>query len=523
MKINNLRIGTRLNLGFSVILALLVTVTVLAGWQASKLWAVAENYSVQLMPQTAAVFDFSGAIRDLRRYESQYVLWAPNAKEIKLTPPITESIVMGTSQARKALLDCHRLALNTAADTRCTDLSNLLDTYLAAQAKVVASVKPSETNPDTLLAAKNLIWLGASYSSFKQLNVGFNDWKAETQKLSDQAVTDANDTYRKSRLWQAVCACCALIIGFVIAFVIKRSIVAPIQISLDIANAVAAGDLRSTITVDSKDELAQLLMALKVMQTKLAEVVGDVHRNADGVASASAQVAQGNADLSTRTEQQAASLEETAASMTQLTEVVRQNADNANMASKLAASASSMATMGGDDVGKMIGTIQRISQGSGKISEITALIEGIAFQTNILALNAAVEAARAGEQGKGFAVVASEVRSLAQRSAAAAKEIKELISTSVVMIDQGSTEAVAVGKTMEGIKLAVHQVSGVVVEIANASHEQRQGIEQVNQAVNQMDSMTQQNAALVEEATAAAQSLEHQAAALKTAVAVFQL
>jgi methyl-accepting chemotaxis protein len=248
-----------------------------------------------------------------------------------------------------------------------------------------------------------------------------------------------------------------------------------------------------------------------------------VRTGADSIATASSEIAAGNFDLSSRTEQQASSLEETAASMTQLTETVRQNSDNARQANTLALRASGMADAGNEAVLGMIQTIGQISGSSNKISEITGVIEGIAFQTNILALNAAVEAARAGEEGRGFAVVASEVRSLAQRSATAAKQIKDLIGSSVEIIQNAAKQADDVGATMAQVNLAIKQVSDIVGEIAAASEEQSRGIEQVNLAVNQMDEVTQQNAALVEEAAAAARSLEEQANDLKDAVAVFKL
>jgi len=251
--------------------------------------------------------------------------------------------------------------------------------------------------------------------------------------------------------------------------------------------------------------------------------VRGIKRSAESVAIASHQIASGNADLSARTEEQAASLEETASSMTQLTETVKQNADNAQQANTLATRATGMADAGNDAVQHMVATIEQISGSSSRVSDITGVIEGIAFQTNILALNAAVEAARAGEQGRGFAVVATEVRNLAQRSASAAKEIKELIGTSVSMIHDSEQQAADVGATMGQVKQAIKQVSDIVAEIAAASREQSQGIEQVNVAIGQMEGVTQQNAALVEQAAAASHSLEEQAGHLQAAMSAFKL
>ncbi|KAE8758444.1 HAMP domain-containing protein [Paraburkholderia madseniana] len=302
-----------------------------------------------------------------------------------------------------------------------------------------------------------------------------------------------------------------------------RAISSPLNKAVDVANQIANGKLENRIVVDSQGEFGQLLEALKRMDQQLSNTIRGIKGSTESVTVASREIASGNTDLSARTEEQAASLEETAASMTQLTETVKQNADNARQANALATNATDMADTGNDAVQSMVGTIGKISASSSKISEITGVIEGIAFQTNILALNAAVEAARAGEQGRGFAVVASEVRSLAQRSATAAKEIKELIGSSVAMVQDGSKQAAEVSATMGQVKQAIKQVSDIVGEIAAASEEQSRGIEQVNQAVGQMDEVTQQNAALVEQAAAAAQSLEEQAMNLRDAVSVFKV
>jgi methyl-accepting chemotaxis protein len=316
---------------------------------------------------------------------------------------------------------------------------------------------------------------------------------------------------------------CALLFAAGALIYLLRAILVPLSASVNIADQIAAGKLGNDVQIESQDEFGQLLSSLKKMDRQLSDTVYGIKTSAESVTVASREIASGNTDLSARTGQQAASLEETAASMTQLTETVKQNADNARQANALATRATEVADAGNETVQGMVGTIEKISASSSKISEITGVIEGIAFQTNILALNAAVEAARAGEQGRGFAVVASEVRSLAQRSAAAAKEIKELIGSSVATIQDGSRQAVEVSSTMGQVKQAIKQVSDIVGEIAAASEEQSRGIEQVNLAVGQMDEVTQQNAALVEQAAAAAQSLEEQATSLKDAVSVFEM
>jgi methyl-accepting chemotaxis protein len=290
----------------------------------------------------------------------------------------------------------------------------------------------------------------------------------------------------------------------------------------DIAHKIAAGDLAVTVNTKPSDQ-SSLLFAMKTMRDSLAKVVGEVRQGTDTIATASAQIAAGNMDLSSRTEQQASSLEETAASMEELTSTVKQNADNARQANQLAESASSVAVKGGRVVSQVVDTMSAINSSSKKIVDIIGVIDGIAFQTNILALNAAVEAARAGEQGRGFAVVAAEVRSLAQRSAAAAKEIKTLIGDSVDKVEEGSKQVLEAGKTMDEIVGSVKRVTDIMAEITVASREQTSGIEQINQAITQMDQVTQQNAALVEEAAAAAASLQEQASELSQVVSVFKL
>jgi methyl-accepting chemotaxis protein len=290
----------------------------------------------------------------------------------------------------------------------------------------------------------------------------------------------------------------------------------------DIAARIAAGDLALRVETRPGDQ-DSMLYAMAQMQRELTGTIGHIKSSADSIASATKQIAAGNADLSQRTEQQASSLEETASSMEELTSIVKQNADNARQASQLAVTASDVATRGGEVVGQVVQTMGGINDSSKKIADIIGVIEGIAFQTNILALNAAVEAARAGEQGRGFAVVAGEVRSLAQRSATAAKEIKELIGDSVGRVRNGSALVEEAGTVIDEVVLAVKRVTDIMGEISAASEEQSAGIEQVNQAVTQMDAATQQNAALVEQASAAAMSLEEQAQVLRTAVARFQV
>jgi methyl-accepting chemotaxis protein-1 (serine sensor receptor) len=315
----------------------------------------------------------------------------------------------------------------------------------------------------------------------------------------------------------------SLVCGAAIGIWLTRGITRSLAEALRIANSVAAGNLTEQIHIESNDEIGQLLVALQKMNAGLVEIVSEVRSGTDMIATASSQIAAGNLDLSSRTEEQASSLEETASSMEELTSTVKQNADNARQANSLAETASQVASRGGDVIGHVVETMGEINNSARKIVDIIGVIDGIAFQTNILALNAAVEAARAGEQGRGFAVVASEVRNLAQRSAAAAKEIKLLIGDSVERVDAGSKLVNEAGTTMHDIVESVRRVTDIMGEITAASQEQTSGIDQINQAITQMDQVTQQNAALVEEASAASEAMQEQAAKLAQVVSVFKL
>ncbi|MDL2354088.1 MAG: methyl-accepting chemotaxis protein [Pseudomonadota bacterium] len=314
-----------------------------------------------------------------------------------------------------------------------------------------------------------------------------------------------------------------LLAGIVIGVWLIGGITRALAEALRVANSVAAGDLTERIRIDSNDEIGQLLTALQKMNAGLVEIVSEVRGGTDLIATASSEIAAGTQDLSSRTEEQASSLEETASSMEELTSTVRQNADNARQANALAETASTVASRGGSVIGQVVDTMGEINNSARKIVDIIGVIDGIAFQTNILALNAAVEAARAGEQGRGFAVVASEVRNLAQRSAAAAKEIKSLIGDSVERVDAGSKLVNEAGSTMHDIVESVRRVTDIMAEISAASQEQTSGIDQINQAITQMDQVTQQNAALVEQASAASEAMQDQAAKLALVVSVFKL
>ncbi|MEX3961379.1 methyl-accepting chemotaxis protein [Paraburkholderia sp. EG286B] len=391
-----------------------------------------------------------------------------------------------------------REALHQIADQFMTTVQS------GDQAKVVAGAKALKEAYDGLSKADAVL----DKFQMTQAQQGFDDAQAAFSELRIACIA-------------------ALLVGIGAAaysfFSLRRAIAEPLGEALGAFHAIAAGDLRRPVVVRRNDEMGELLGGVAQMQRSLTETVRSVRSGTESIATATREIAAGNLDLSSRTEEQASALQQTASSMEQLTGTVKQNADNARQASALAANASEIANKGSSVVSQVVGTMGDINDSSAKIADIITIIEGIAFQTNILALNAAVEAARAGEEGRGFAVVAGEVRSLAQRSSAAAKEIKGLIDTSVERVQAGSALVDEAGRTMTEIIAAVQRVTDIMGEIAAASQEQSGGIDQVARAVTQMDEVTQQNAALVEEAAAAAQSLEDQAGRLREAVAVFNL
>ncbi|WP_040787595.1 methyl-accepting chemotaxis protein [Massilia niastensis] len=461
-----------------------------------------------------------------------------------------------TLQEWKAIIEVN--TARTIAVAKATDPATeqyFLDAMGAAskradelQKTVQASVKndPQGLRLFEQVVAAREAYRGARQQAFKQKAAGeldaaarffetdmlprVNDYVGSLNRLVEyqkQAVATQGEAieaaFSSSRKVQLGLSLAALATGALFAWLIQRAITAPLRAALQVARTVASGNLGSHIEVESDNETGQLMAALKDMNDSLRGIVGQVRQGTETIASASHQIAGGNLELSARTEQQASSLEETASSMEELTATVKRNADNASQANTLALDASSIAARGGATVTRVVATMDEISAASRRINDIVAVIDGIAFQTNILALNAAVEAARAGEQGRGFAVVASEVRALAQRSATAAKEIKTLIQNSAGKVEEGSRLVGEAGTTMREIVTSIDKVAGIMSDIAVASGEQSSGIEQVNRAVAQMDQVTQQNAALVEEAAAASDALREQAAALSQLVGAFHL
>ena len=432
---------------------------------------------------------------------------------------IKNSILKDTEDHAAALRE--NVAKNTALPLKQDIKEILLKTQPAIESYIeIARAVIQLSFEDNAAATARLPEYINNFKILAGTMLALGDLMDETMKES-QTAGYTKDAVARNTITVTLAA--ALLILTLIMFFLIRSITRPLARAVHLANVVAAGDLTSKIEVTSSDETGKLMQALKDMNDSLFEIVGNVRNSVDSITTSAKEIATGNSDLSQRTEEQAASLEETASSMEELSSTVKHNAENARQANQLGMGARDVAMKGGEVVSKVVTTMASINESSKKIVDIISVIEGIAFQTNILALNAAVEAARAGEQGRGFAVVAGEVRTLAQRSAAAAKEIKALIGDSVEKVTGGTKLVDEAGKTMGEIVTAVKRVTDIMAEISAASSEQSAGIDQVNKAIIQMDEVTQQNAALVEEAAAAAESMEEEAERLTDAVSVFNL
>jgi methyl-accepting chemotaxis protein len=513
MNVRDYKIGTRLGIGFGIILLILVAVVLSANVLNSRNKAALTAGLELITTQTAQAQAMKGAMLEtgiaMRNIGLQSDVAQMQAEEAKVKQQHARydgarAKLQATGlndNEKKVLADI--AALDAEVDVAFKEaIGQVLAFNSEGAAKVIAS-RIDPLNQRALALLNKLVDMQ-------------NAEVVENKKESAEA---------DSKVMMLTLGLCALgvAIGAACAVFITRSITGPLHGAVEVAQRVAAGELTSQVTVEGRDETSELLQALKDMNDSLVKTVSEVRSGTETITVASEEIASGNADLSARTESQASSLEETASSMEELTSTVKQNADNARQANQLAVSASSIAIKGGSVVEQVVDTMGSIKDSSRKIVDIIGVIDGIAFQTNILALNAAVEAARAGEQGRGFAVVASEVRNLAQRSASAAKEIKSLIDDSVTKVDTGGRLVDEAGQTMGLIVTSIKQVADIMGEITAATQEQSHGIEEVNQAITQMDEMTQQNAALVEEAAAAAESMKEQAQKLASAVSIFKL
>ena len=507
------RIGTRLALGFGVLIAMMLTMVVVGLLQLSSLLETNRLIIEREWVKAEAANTLSSIAQANARRTIEIYFAETEAQRAQKRAEILagrEAFV----QAFKTLQEL----------VRRDDGKQLLGEAEAARGRYVAS--QGKFN--------ELVDAGRKEEAFAELQqhtlvelTAVQDRVDRLARLEQRLVTEAGARAKAeaqfARMLLLGLGLGGLVIGLLLAAWITRSITAPLRQAVRVAQAVSEGDLRSEIEVHSRDEAGQLLSALQHMNNSLTGIVNEVRHSSDTIATATSQIAAGNLDLSSRTEEQAAALEETTASMHELASTVKQNYDSGKHANELAESASQVAVRGGEVVGQVVHTMESINASSRKIADIIGVIDSIAFQTNILALNAAVEAARAGEQGRGFAVVAGEVRQLAGRSAEAAKEIKGLIEASVRNVSEGCMLVEKAGSTMDEIVVSVRRVSDIMGEISSASADQSHGIDQINEAMGQMDQVTQSNAALVEESAAAAQSLERQAQTLVHTVSVFRL
>jgi methyl-accepting chemotaxis protein len=513
MNLGNLKIGTRLAVGFGAICAALVFMAAQGTLMLGRINEGTKDIVHKRMPRIGEAARMQGEVNDIAIALRNLMLSDDPEDRARQVNEILSS----RKNIDELLATLDRMLESEKGRALLVKQKELNARYLKGQQELMQLIERGDQQGARACLAKELRPLLASLKDAIAQQI-------ETQtELAAQTAAGAEDTYAETRTLMIMLGLAILLGAGALSWWITRSITRPVRKALDVANAVAAGDLTSRIEVEGSCEIAQLLGALKTMNAQLVTTVTTVRTGTDAIATASSQVAAGNQDLSARTEQQASSLEETASSMEELTSTVRQNADNARQANTLAETATGVAARGGQVIEEVVKTMAQIHEASSKVVDIISVIDGIAFQTNILALNAAVEAARAGEQGRGFAVVAGEVRSLAQRSAAAAKEIKTLIGDSSEKVETGSRLVRDAGATMEEIVASVRRVTDILNEISSASQEQSAGIGQVNDAVAQMDTVTQQNAALVEEAAAAAQAMQEQAQRLLEAVAVFRL
>ncbi len=511
--LSNIRLGVRLGLGFGLLVVLALA---LGLFGISRLSALSTSFSLvgdDRLPKVVKLAEIVDDVNLSAREMRNALIFKDRAK--------VDAALTSADQAQARVSETlDRLAPSiTSADGKklLAAVTEARIAYLPIQQQFIERVRADQGDE-----AANLLETSLRPAQLRVIKA-LDEFKDFQINLIEKAVKDGEADYAQAKFLMLVLALVMAGLSAVLAWWITRSITVPINQAVEVAERVAAGDLGSVINSQSGDETGRLLAALRSMNESLTRIVGTVRASSDTIATGSTQIAMGNADLSQRTEEQASALQQTAATMDELGATVRQNADNALQANQLAQTASTVAVKGGEVVGRVVETMKGISDSSRQIADIIGTIDGIAFQTNILALNAAVEAARAGEQGRGFAVVATEVRTLAQRSAEAAREIKSLIGASVERVEQGAVLVDEAGQTMGEVVSAIRRVTDIVGEISAASVEQSNGVGQVGQAVSQMDQVTQQNAALVEESASAAESLRTQAQQLVDAVSVFKV
>jgi len=519
MNLAKMKVGTRLGLGFALVLVLLVAVTVLGIARMAQIQERLDHVINVNNVVTRLVIDMRGNVSD-------------RITSLRILTLMTDASDMEPEMARI------KVQTSTYQETQKKLEEKFAIESTAEEKTLLASIKEYEAAAMPAIAKASALWMandaeGATRVMIKEIRPVQKKWMEALEqlatledKLNEQMQSDARKAFDSARLFMIILGVLAVAMGVAAALVITRGLLKQLggepDYTASIAGSIANGDLSIGIHTQPSDN-SSLLAEMKEMRNSLVGIVGQVRVGTETIGTASREIADGNIDLSSRTEMQASALEKTASAMEELTSTVKQNADNAREANKLAATASDVALKGGSVVSQVVDTMSSINESAKKIVDIIGVIDGIAFQTNILALNAAVEAARAGEQGRGFAVVASEVRNLAQRSAGAAKEIKILIDDSAEKTERGTRLVGQAGVTMGEVVDSVRRVTDIMSEIASASQEQSAGIEQVNLSIIEMDGMTQQNAALVEQAAAAAQSLQDQAAELAHVVSIFKL
>jgi methyl-accepting chemotaxis protein len=509
----NLNIGKKIGVAFTLVLVIAIAITGVGLWQLNKMTASTKELMALPLAKERLVSDWYRTIYG----GSRRTLAIAKSSDSSLVAFFAEDSAAGSKEAGDILTKVKELLTSPEEEKLLKDISAARDFYNVQKAAVTKAKEANDADTANLVLQEKFIPASTKYQGL------LRDLVAMQRKAIDDNAARIEEAATTSLRLQALLIALLVVLVAVCGATLRSSIVKPLQVAIAVARRVAKGDLTADIQVSSRDEAGQLLQALRDMNDALRSLVTNVIHGTGTIAQASEEIASGNLELSSRTEQQASSLEETASSMEELTSTVKQTSDNARQANQLAGSASDVAAKGGTVVRQVIDTMSQISASSNKIVDIIGVIDGIAFQTNILALNAAVEAARAGEQGRGFAVVAAEVRSLAQRSAAAAKEIKGLIDASVSNVAAGSALVGEAGTTMEEIVDGVRRVADIMGEISAATGEQTLGIEQINEAISQMDQTTQQNASLVEEAAATSETLQRQAAELADAVRVFKL